>query len=69
MKVKYRQLFLKDLKKLKKQPIYKQVYDLAFNIIPQIESLQEIKAVVPLPFLPLPFNLFSSTFCKKALAV
>ncbi len=45
MKVKYRQLFLKDLKKLKKQPIYKQVYDLAFKIIPQIESLQEIKNV------------------------
>ena len=42
MKVEYRQLFLKDLKKLKKQPIYHQIYDLTFSTLPKVNSLQEI---------------------------
>ena len=52
MKVEYRQLFLKDLKKLKKQPIYHQVYHLAFSTLPKVNSLQElsnVKAIVGTP--------------------
>ena len=33
MKVEYRKLFLKDLKKLKKQPVYSQIYDLVFETL------------------------------------
>jgi mRNA-degrading endonuclease RelE of RelBE toxin-antitoxin system len=42
LQVEYRQLFLKDLKKLKKQPIYKKVVNLAFDILPSAEDLQNI---------------------------
>lgn len=45
MKVEYRQLFLKDLKKLKKQPIYQQVYNLAFSTLPNVDSLQDLPNV------------------------
>jgi len=42
-------LFLKDLKKLKNQIIYQQVYDLAFETLPNLDSLQNlpnIKALI-----------------------
>lgn len=45
MKLEYRQLFLKDLKKLKKQPIYSQIYQLAFDELLQINTLQDIQNV------------------------
>ena len=48
MQVEYRQLFLKDLKKLKKQPIYKRIFELAFETIPladNLEVLSNIKAM------------------------
>ena len=45
MKVKYRQLFLKDLKKLKKQPVYQRVFNLAFEILPNIKDLTELSNV------------------------
>jgi mRNA interferase RelE/StbE len=45
MKIEYRQLFLKDLKKLKKQPIYKQIYTLTFDILPTVKSLQDVPNV------------------------
>ena len=48
MQVKYRQLFLKDLKKLKKQAIYKRIFELAFETIPladNLEVLSNIKAM------------------------
>ena len=45
MKVEYRQLFLKDLKKLKKQPVYERVFDLAFKILPTITDLTELSNV------------------------
>jgi mRNA interferase RelE/StbE len=47
--VQYRQLFLKDLKKLKKLEIYDRVYELAFTILPAADSLQtlmNVKAMV-----------------------
>jgi mRNA interferase RelE/StbE len=34
LKVEYRQLFLKDLKKLKKQSVYQRILNLAFEILP-----------------------------------
>jgi mRNA interferase RelE/StbE len=43
--VRYRQLFLKDLKKLKKQPIYSQVFDLAFSALPEIKTLRDISNI------------------------
>ncbi len=42
-------MFLKDLKKLKNQIIYQQVYDLAFETLPNLDSLQNlpnIKALI-----------------------
>lgn len=49
MKTDYRKLFLKDLKKLKKQPVYQQIYELVFTTLPSAATLQEvpnIKAMV-----------------------
>jgi hypothetical protein len=48
LEVEYRQLFLKDLKKLKKQPIYDQIVDIAFERLPlaiNLEVLSNIKAI------------------------
>ena len=42
MEIQYRQLFLKGLKKLRKQPVYDQIYELAFTTLPNVRSLQEI---------------------------
>ncbi|CCI15253.1 conserved hypothetical protein [Microcystis aeruginosa PCC 9807] len=52
MEVEYRQLFLKDLKKLKKQPIYDQIVDIAFERLPlaiNLEVLSNIKAMKGYP--------------------
>ena len=45
LKVEYRQLFLKDLKKLKKQTIYQQIFDLIFTTLPSINSLQDLTQI------------------------
>jgi mRNA interferase RelE/StbE len=45
LNVEYRRLFLKDLKKLKNQPIYQQVYDLAFETLPNLDSLEDLPNV------------------------
>ncbi len=45
MQVKYRQLFLKDLKKLKKQPIYKRIFEIAFETIPLAENLEVVSNI------------------------
>lgn len=42
LKVQYRQLFLKDLKKLNKQPIYSQIIQLTFYTLPNLKDLREI---------------------------
>jgi mRNA interferase RelE/StbE len=52
LKIEYRQLFLKDLKRLKKQPIYQIIYDLAFNTLSNAASLEDlpnVKALVGKP--------------------
>ena len=45
MKIEYRQLFLKDLKKLKKQPVYQRVLNLAFEILPNAKDLAGLSNV------------------------
>jgi mRNA interferase RelE/StbE len=45
LKVEYRQLFLKDLKKLKKQAVYRQIFELAFEILPNAENLKDLSKV------------------------
>ena len=45
MQVQYRKLFLKDLKKLKKQPIYKQIFELVFTALPEAKTLRDVPGV------------------------
>jgi len=45
LKVEYRKLFLKDLKRLKNQPVYQQIYDLIFIALPEAQSLQDLSGV------------------------
>ena len=52
MEVEYRQLFLKDLKKLKKQAIYERLVELAFDTLPlavNLEVLSNVKAMKGYP--------------------
>ena len=42
MEVQYRQVFLKDLKQLKRSTSYQRIYELAFTTLPEINTLQEI---------------------------
>lgn len=49
MRVAYRKSFLKDLKQLKRQPVYQKVYVLAFETLPKAETIQclsNVKALV-----------------------
>ncbi len=45
MQVQYRKRFLKDLKRLKSQPIYERVFELAFTILPNAPTLRDIAGV------------------------
>lgn len=45
MEVRYRQAFLRDLKKLENQPIYDQIFTLAFTTLPAAANLREISNV------------------------
>ncbi len=45
MKISYRKAFLKDLKKLKKELVYDDIFELAFTMLPKIETLREIPSV------------------------
>ncbi len=45
MDVRYRESFLRDLKKLKKRPIYGAVFALAFETLPEAEELAQIPGV------------------------
>jgi mRNA interferase RelE/StbE len=49
LRVEYRKLFLKDLKKLRNQPVYQQIYDLTFVVLPEaadLQTLPNVKALV-----------------------
>lgn len=52
MQVEYRRIFLKDLKKLKKQPVYQRILDLAFEIIPNAEDITSLSNVKPMKGYP-----------------
>ncbi len=42
MKTEYLPSFIKDLKKLKKTPVYSQIRSTAFEVIPQCQNITEI---------------------------
>ncbi len=48
MDVRYRRSFLRDLKKLKKRPIYGAVFALAFETLPEAGELAQIPGVKPM---------------------
>ncbi len=53
MRVLYRTSFLRDLKKLKKQPSdYEAIYHLAFEILPHVDHLQDLPHLKPLTGYP-----------------
>jgi mRNA interferase RelE/StbE len=45
VEVRYRESFLRDLKKLKKLPIYEKIYTLSFETLPAAAELREIQGV------------------------
>jgi len=45
VEVRYKETFLKDLKRLKKQPVYDLIVELAFTLLPQASSLHELSSV------------------------
>jgi len=45
MEVQYRRAFLKELKKLKGQPVYDKVFELAFTKLPAADGLKDIANV------------------------
>lgn len=45
MEVRYRESFLRDLKKLKKLPIYERLFDFAFRVLPNADDLRSISGV------------------------
>lgn len=48
MEVRYRESFLRDLKKLKKHPMYGRVFTLAFETLPAAADLREVPGVRPM---------------------
>ncbi len=42
MEVQYRRSFLRDLKKLKGQPVYGKVFELAFTTLPEADRLRDV---------------------------
>lgn len=52
MEVFYRERFLKDLKKLKKTPVYEHLKELAFETIPDANNLIHIPGLKPMTDYP-----------------
>ena len=44
MKVLYKELFIKDLHRLKGTSVYKRIKNIAFDVLPSIDSLSELSA-------------------------
>jgi len=57
VKVTYRKLFLKELKKLKSAKIYEEIFDLVFHKLPTARSLREIPNIKPLKGYPYRFRI------------
>jgi mRNA-degrading endonuclease RelE of RelBE toxin-antitoxin system len=63
LEVKYRKLFLKDLKKLKSYQVhYDRVYEIAFEILPKAENLREIKNLKPMKGYPKRYRIWVGDF-------
>lgn len=45
MEIQYRKSFLRDLKKLKGQPIYDKIFELAFTTLPKVDRLSNVTGV------------------------
>lgn len=45
MEVTYRRMFLRDLKKLRRQPIYDHVYEISFAVLPVARTLRAVRGV------------------------
>ena len=45
MEVRHRELFLRDLKKLKNQPIHDEVFELVFTILPEVKTLRDVTGI------------------------
>jgi mRNA-degrading endonuclease RelE of RelBE toxin-antitoxin system len=45
VEVQYRQSFLRDLKKLKRQPVYDRILELAFTTLPEVGRLSDVGGV------------------------
>ena len=52
MQVKYRKLFLKDLKRLRNHDIYYKIYEIVFEKIPKAEDLRQIRNIKPMKGYP-----------------
>jgi len=45
VEVQYRKSFLRDLKKLKRQPVYGRIFELAFTTLPEADRLRDVVGV------------------------
>jgi len=45
LEVRYRKAFLKDIKRLKNQAVYSEIFELAFITLPNIKMLKELSNV------------------------
>jgi mRNA-degrading endonuclease RelE of RelBE toxin-antitoxin system len=45
VEVQYRKAFLRDLKKLKKQPVYDRIFELTFTTLPEVGRLRDVAGV------------------------
>ena len=45
MEVQYRKSFLRDLKKLKGQPVYDKIFELVFTTLPEVDRLSDVTGV------------------------
>ena len=62
METRYRQSFLRDLKKLKNQPVYHPIFTLAFDLLPAATSLREITDVKPMTGYPNRYRIRIGTY-------
>ena len=52
MEVRYRRLFIKHVKRLKGQPIYRKIIEIAFEALPTAKSIHEIPNIKPMKGYP-----------------
>jgi mRNA interferase RelE/StbE len=45
LEIHYRKAFLKDIKRLKRQPVYNKVFELVFMTLPTIKTIRELSDV------------------------